>query len=817
MKTTPIRSKDGTTDRAALTPDQTLIVLLGASEWASPDYTPAPTFAASAAGLREYIFSKDGIGANAHSVCDLFNCRDNAANQIKSVRNFLRERLSEGKNNAQPITDVLIIAIAHGDGTPRNPRDLHLVVYGTERGYIDGTALPIRQIADVLQREAPRVRHFIIIDCCFSGAALQHFQSRDAIASIISGDINRTERTNVPEADALAPVAIAGDTFLSKEAQYADMLPERGTVLLCSSHADDISRATARDGRTLFSSAMLRVLQPTVCHSRHALSEPSTISFSELRRSAWNFIVEEAGADAPVPQLYAPLQTGHDLTMAAILPRRGASRTASITSGLTKYNAHPQRRPAGTPASGPAITEDEYISDFVGEDPVKGEFALAKVASFGPQILDTIIRRSINAPQQIIRLRKLCTLLGTEAVPSLLNLLECAPSHAKFQAAACFSALRGYVAAHEGLCDLLKQTDFEIRGPTICALGHVGHSDIRWQLIRLAKFDDPNRDTGPIYEYSFNKLYYVVTSALMRFFANDGDTAKIDTLEEFASLCFSRGLEDSIHFAVAEAMDDVGPSAADVLLSKWMRHQDQRLRLYAIESLESVRLQRTAALVVGMLSDGQEDTGLRVKAGITLGSLGSAHAAQVLAGVLADGATGPGVDWAFSILYAHQIEWPECARHIASALAHGVEVRQQMLLSLGRRRDGAYEKQILAGLHSQDGFVRGTSALALSHLRGLEAEPILRNVAQEASSDMEIIFALCAQINTGHFSARHLLHDALQRIEQWHRLRPWWRREVLSALAHADGSVSRAQLWAEISRDHLPQLIEQIKTMQSIS
>jgi type II secretory pathway pseudopilin PulG len=321
----------GTAERP-LAPGRCLTVLLGASEWiAEAGYPPAPEFAASASGLRDYLRAPAGLGVPEHLLIDLFDSRENAAAQLSRLRVLLRDRLSRGKAAMCDITDLLVFGISHGEGTRHNPRDLHLIVHDTERGFVDGTGLSVRQLAAVLQTSAPRLRRYVVLDCCFSGAALAHFQSSgEGVATLVAADIRREANAAADPAGTLTAVAPgAGAATYGSEPPLSIVardrparsrrLPALGTVLLCSSHADDLSLAKSRDGRTLLTGTLLRVLSSRgMPHHNH---DETAISFARLRDEAWAIILEEVGSSAPYPQLYTPQQSQGDLSTVPLLPR----------------------------------------------------------------------------------------------------------------------------------------------------------------------------------------------------------------------------------------------------------------------------------------------------------------------------------------------------------------------------------------------------------------------------------------------------------------------------------------------------------------
>jgi HEAT repeat protein len=455
------------------------------------------------------------------------------------------------------------------------------------------------------------------------------------------------------------------------------------------------------------------------------------------------------------------------------------------------------------------------IQVFLGEDPVAGNAVIAKLAARGPDILDILLERADASKQVTIRLRKLCALLGTSAVPRLVSAIRDGSWNAKSRAAPCFAAFAGQQSAKNELYKLLEVSDFDVQRLAVEALGHFGYDALQWDIERLAKHDTVDvirdMDDAIVNEYSFGKLYTYVIEALARFFSKNGDVNTIKHLTEF-SLFSAEQKRDwfYVDMSIERGFEDLTPGASDGLVKEWLRHSEQHFRVHALGGLARLRLQRTLPAISSVLSNASEESNVQREAGIALGGFGSSAAARSLVDLLNRNLGGPGIIWAFSTLYAQPVEWPDCSCQIASALESDDEVRQQMRVSLGWRGDVSVRPAIEIGLSEQDHFVRGTSALALAHLLGPGAIDALNNLADEAANEWERVFMVTAQIHAGMKGRGEALHVALQQFKLLQLLRPVWRREILSAMALADGNTRRAELWAEIAGESLDRLLRQV-------
>ena len=77
-----------------------------------------------------------------------------------------------------------------------------------------------------------------------------------------------------------------------------DDQPARGTLLLCSSPAGQVSMGPPNAEHTLFTGAVLHVLQ------RGAEELPRYLSFADVRDEAFERMVVNFGANAPRPALH---------------------------------------------------------------------------------------------------------------------------------------------------------------------------------------------------------------------------------------------------------------------------------------------------------------------------------------------------------------------------------------------------------------------------------------------------------------------------------------------------------------------------------
>jgi hypothetical protein len=138
-------------------------------------------------------------------------------------------------------------------------------------------------LARTLSRIAPDARKFIIIDACFAGAAQPDF--------IPQG----------PAAERMEEQTMAG-------------FAESGTALLCAASAADVALAPVLGTYTMFSDALLHVMQ------RGSPNRGAYLSFDDMRSLATQFIRQKHRDDAVLPEVHVPDQRRGDLASIKFLP-----------------------------------------------------------------------------------------------------------------------------------------------------------------------------------------------------------------------------------------------------------------------------------------------------------------------------------------------------------------------------------------------------------------------------------------------------------------------------------------------------------------
>lgn len=221
-------------------PQTTLALVLGARESpgmargegpgaAAASALRSAAFANSAGRFRHYLCDPCGMRLPARNVLDLFDDGGSADDLCRTIADFLDARLREAAPGARP-RDVLGYFVGHGEFLLAGGKSdiYHLFLRATRRDLAPQTALPMTRLLGVLRAKVPDLRCSFIIDACYSGRA------RGALAEAI---------------------------LSAEAAEKAGPMPLEGVALLCSSGADEPSRAPLGEPYTMFSGALLDVLR----------------------------------------------------------------------------------------------------------------------------------------------------------------------------------------------------------------------------------------------------------------------------------------------------------------------------------------------------------------------------------------------------------------------------------------------------------------------------------------------------------------------------------------------------------------------------
>lgn len=289
------------------TPESTLVILLGASEWPNAtEFQGSDAFANSAIGLKEYFLDPLKFGIIKENLLDLFNSSDSSDDIDRAIIDFIDERLLAMRKSDQAIKDVLIYFVGHGGFSGRD-YNYYLAIRRTRANNPIASSINIMSLAHSIKEKARYLRRIIILDCCFAASASQYFQSSE-------------------------PTRIAIDQMIDafKVQDEGTGFPTKGTSLLCSSRHNAPS-LIAPDGKyTMFSEALLHTLHSGNSHLQ------SNISLHAVARMIEDYLHSKYGdMGAPRPEVHSPDQSEGDVALIPFFPnlyKKLVSQNAIVSS-----------------------------------------------------------------------------------------------------------------------------------------------------------------------------------------------------------------------------------------------------------------------------------------------------------------------------------------------------------------------------------------------------------------------------------------------------------------------------------------------------
>lgn len=264
----------------APSPQSTLAILLGASQWPyHSDLTSSKAFFNSANSLKAYLLNPRQFGLTTENLLNLFDYNQSADDLDRLICEFLDQRIDKMKRSGNPAKDLLVYYVGHGGFAGTN---YYLAIRRTRKESPKASGIEITSLADTLKEKARRLRRMVILDCCYAASAFRAFQSGPGQIAILQ----------------------AVDAFKEKEIGQGIGYPERGTALLCSSGPGRPSLISQDGSHTMFTEALLKALtrgnprQPNKSH----------LSPREITTLTKDFLKDAQEKDAPMPEIHSPAQ-----------------------------------------------------------------------------------------------------------------------------------------------------------------------------------------------------------------------------------------------------------------------------------------------------------------------------------------------------------------------------------------------------------------------------------------------------------------------------------------------------------------------------
>jgi outer membrane protein assembly factor BamB len=202
-------------------PETTLVIVLGASEWPfTEEFRASGAFKNAASKLTDYFLHTFGLPQK--NLLWLFDTPLNALDIDKEICRHLDAFADQAR-------DVLIYYTGHG-GLTDDRKGLYLVIRDTQEHDPENSSLRLKSLAKTLKAKARHLRHFYILDCCFAASGQGVLQGTS-----VSNELFRKTLEN-------------------------EEISLQGYAGLFSSGKDEVSVILPTDKNTYFTEALLGVL-----------------------------------------------------------------------------------------------------------------------------------------------------------------------------------------------------------------------------------------------------------------------------------------------------------------------------------------------------------------------------------------------------------------------------------------------------------------------------------------------------------------------------------------------------------------------------
>ncbi|MBR0793997.1 hypothetical protein JQ615_01195 [Bradyrhizobium jicamae] len=275
----------------ALSPDHTISIVLGASAWPDFDaFQSSEAFRNSAEAFRDYSLAASGLNLPKKNLKYLFDTHNDPPDVLDEIVRFTGERISAIEKRTTGAINLIVYYVGHG-GFANPASDYFLAMRSTRHSDPYISSLPITSLSRALNAAGRHIRRYLILDCCFAAAAYRFFQSE-------------------------GPLGVAA-------VKVADAFPRSGTALLCASGARDPAKSPAHLSRTMFTGALLSVLEEGFP------SGPQQLSLQDVGYLVRRRIAEEFADEGVRPEVLAPEQRYGRVDEIPIFPNAAAVRLAS--------------------------------------------------------------------------------------------------------------------------------------------------------------------------------------------------------------------------------------------------------------------------------------------------------------------------------------------------------------------------------------------------------------------------------------------------------------------------------------------------------
>jgi tetratricopeptide (TPR) repeat protein len=270
-----------------------LAIILGAQEWPKcHGLTSMPQAFTAANGFVNYLNSALGLNLPKENILNLFDSVITASAMLMDAKNFLSQRQDEIlKELGRPATDLFVYFAGHGDPFLQNKTYI-LFVRSTDPTQPATTGLLPVNLAELIRTAANNLRCYVILDACYSGAALEGFLNQPL---------------NKKGEEAATPA-----------------FPSRGVSLFCSSSGGAPSKAFQKNAYPMFTGELLEAL------NRGDPKGGGRLSVREIENLTISGLREKHNDSMVWPIIHSPIQfPGGEVASFPLFPNPAVQEVSS--------------------------------------------------------------------------------------------------------------------------------------------------------------------------------------------------------------------------------------------------------------------------------------------------------------------------------------------------------------------------------------------------------------------------------------------------------------------------------------------------------
>lgn len=270
---------------SAVDPTHIRAIILGASSFKKSPTLCRAGFARSASDLTAYCLNGKGLKLRKANLLNLFDSELAPGDQLEQISSFLSQRRPE----SVATNDIILYYVGHGGFVGRS-REYFLAISSTREGFEGSSSIRIGDLSSTLMNCARQTRKYLILDSCFAASVFSEFQGSRLV------DIVNTK--------------------------VLESLPPTGTALLCSSGSRQISLSPTDNSHTMFSGALLELLQKG--HPRGG----AAVSLEEIGRHIADILQDRYPDDWIRPEVHSPDMSEGNVANVPIFPNPGFTGVA---------------------------------------------------------------------------------------------------------------------------------------------------------------------------------------------------------------------------------------------------------------------------------------------------------------------------------------------------------------------------------------------------------------------------------------------------------------------------------------------------------